>query len=386
VWTRRDWLDSNAARAVKLCRTMEHETGRDRVGTRPPWQGSQASGVDAGGGVRVRRTVANGDSGTESFGYADGSPAWPGTERPEPVAAKAPWSGSGGRWFVWPMRVVLWAALLIVIYRGVMAIALNETSASASNGATSTSTSTAASGASTQFPVTLAEAYVMQFGRIYFNFSPATAAQRQQELGAFLLPGLLGSQPLQFGFTNTATTTLESEDVAGIDVRSPNSAVVTLLTMLDGRLMEFGVPVYTAGGGIEISGLPALLPAAPMVEPPASQQSQPDPAATTQLQQQLPLFFTAYASGNGAELNRYVAMGASVAGLPGGEVTYGSIAGLYVPPGGATRHITVTVNWQLAGQQGGFATTYDMSVTVQQGGRWYVGEIRASTQPMGTAP
>jgi hypothetical protein len=364
---------------------MEHETGRDRVSIGLPWRGSQAGYADAGGGARVRRTVANGDSGTESSGYADESPAWPGTERPAPVA-KAPWSGSGGRWFVWPMRVVLWAALLIVIYRGVMAIALNETPPSTSNGATSTST--AASGTSTQFPVTLAEAYVMQFGRIYFNFSPATAAQRQQELGAFLLRGLLGSQPLQFGFTNTATTTLESEDVAGIDVRSPNSAVVTLLTMLNGQLMEFGVPVYTAGGGIEISGLPALLPAPPMVEPPASQQSQPDPAATTQLQQQLPLFFTAYASGNGTELNRYVAMGASVAGLPSGEVTFGGIAsgGLYVPPGGATRHITVTVNWQLAGQQGGFATTYDMSVIEQQGGRWYVGEIRASTQPMGTAP
>jgi hypothetical protein len=282
------------------------------------------------------------------------------------------------------MRIVLWAALLIVIYRGVMAIALNETPASTSNGATSTATS--ASGTSVQFPATLAEAYVMQFGRIYFNFSPATAAQRQQELGAFLLPGLLGSQPLQFGFTNTATTVLQSEDVAGIDVQSPNSAVVTLLTTLNGRLMEFGVPVYTAGGGIEVSGLPALLPAPPMVQPPASQQSQPDPAATTQLQQQLPLFFAAYASGNGTELNRYVAMGASVAGLPGGEVAYSSIAGLYVPPGGATRHITVTVNWQLAGQQGGFATTYDMSVTEQQGGRWYVGEIRASTQPMGTVP
>lgn len=331
----------------------------------------------------MRRTVAKDDSGTESLGYADDSPAWPGTDRPAPVA-KAPWSGSGGRWIVWPMRIVLWAALLIVIYRGVMAIALNETPASTttSNGAGATATS----GTAAQFPVTLAEAYVMQFGRIYFNFSPATAMQRQQALSAFVLPGLLGSQPQQFGFNNSPTSTLQSESVAGIDVRSPNSAVVTVLAMLNDRLMEFGVPVYAAGGGMEISGLPALLPTPPMVQLPASQQPQPDMPAMNALQQQLPLFFTAYASGNGAELNRYVITGASVAGLPGGEVTFGSIAGLYVPPGGATRHITVTVNWQLMGQPGGFATTYDMSVTEQQGGKWYVGDIRASTQPMGTAP
>jgi Conjugative transposon protein TcpC len=330
----------------------------------------------------VRRTVAKGDSGTESFGYIDDSPAWPGTDQPAPVA-KAPWSGSGGRWIVWPMRIVLWAALLVVIYRGVTAIVLNETpaSTSASNGAAATATS----GTSTQFPVTLAEAYVMQFGRIYFNFTPATAPQRQQALAAFVLPGLLKSQQ-QLGFNNSPTSTLQSEDIAGIDVRSPNSAVVTLLATLNGRLMEFGVPVYAAGGGMEISGLPALLPTPPMVQLPASKLPQPDTAAMNALQPQLQLFFTAYASGSGAELSRYLTTGASVAGLPGDEVTFGSLAALYVPPGGATRDITVTVNWQLAGQPGGFAATYDMSVTEQQGGKWYVGDIRASTQPMGTAP
>jgi len=36
VWTRRCWLGPNAVRAVKLCRTMELEAGKDRVGTRLP--------------------------------------------------------------------------------------------------------------------------------------------------------------------------------------------------------------------------------------------------------------------------------------------------------------------------------------------------------------
>jgi hypothetical protein len=87
-------------------------------------------------------------------------------------------------------------------------------------------------------------------------------------------------------------------------------------------------------------------------------------------------------------LNRFLAPGTLLTGL-GNAVQFKDIAAgsLHVPQqGGATREITVTVDWQLTGQAVGFAATYDMSVVDQQGGRWYVKEIRASTQPMGTAP
>jgi hypothetical protein len=276
------------------------------------------------------------------------------------------------------MRIVLWAALLIVIYRGVTAIALNETPSS-DNAPADAGTAT------TEFPSTLAEAFVMQFGQVYFNLSPQNAALRQQELGQFLLPSELGAQSKEFGFNGQATTVLQSEDIAGIDVSTQQSAVVTLLATVNNRLMEFGVPVFAGGGGIVISGLPALLPAPPLAVPPQSQQGSQDTQAENQLRPQLQQFFQAYASGNGAELNRYLAPGSSVSGL-GGEVTFGSIASLYVPATGGTRDVTVTVNWLLPGQQGAsFATTYAMSVVDQQGGRWYVEDIQAATQPTGGA-
>jgi len=327
----------------------------------------------------ARRTgVANADGGTESSVYSDDSSAWPEAVRPAP-AAKAPWSGSGGRWTIWPMRIVLWAALLIVIYRGVTAIALNETPAS-SNGASNAAT------AVPQFPTTLAEGFVMEFGRVYFNVSPGNATQRQQELGQFLLPSLLnGQQSQEFGFNGSATTVLQSEDIAGINVSNQQSAVVMLLVTVNNRLMEFGVPVFSASGGIVVSGLPALLPTPPLAIPSPSRLAPASTQAENQLREQLPQFFQAYASGNGAALDRYLAPGASVSGL-GGEVTFGSIASLYVPATGGTRDVTVTVNWLLPGQPGaGFATTYDMSVVDQQGGKWYVEDIQASTQPAGAA-
>jgi hypothetical protein len=120
--------------------------------------------------------------------------------------------------------------------------------------------------------------------------------------------------------------------------------------------------------------------------PPSVQQ---DTAAADQLKTQLPGFFKAYASDSPQmPLSRFLAPGAAVGGISNEGVQFQGIVdgSLNVPQGGATRNITVTVNWQLKGQDSGFAATYDMSVVDQGGDRWYVKEIRASTQPMGTAP
>jgi hypothetical protein len=323
-----------------------------------------------------RSSVPSLDSGTESAVYGEESPVMDGRR---PATAKAPWSGAGGRWMVWPMRVVLWAAILIIGYRGVMAIALNETPANTKSTAATTTSAPA-------FPVTLGEAFAMQFGQAYLNFSPATATQRAQQLTAFLPANVRVSDP-QFGWNGGGTSRLDSEQVAGIDVRTAHIAVVTLLASVNGKMMELGVPLYASGGGLAVSGEPAVLPAPMTVSPPGTPQASSDLAAQRALSSQLPAFFQAYANGDQATLNRFLPAGVSLNGL-GGAVSFGSIASITVPRGGATRDITVTVNWVFPGQvRGGvsqLATTYDMSVIDQQSGRWYVREIRASTQPMGT--
>jgi hypothetical protein len=325
-----------------------------------------------------RPSIASLDSGTESPEYGGGSPL---AGRGAP-AAKPLWSGSGGRWLLWPMRIVLWAAILIIGYRGITAIVMNETpsSASSGNGATATPPSTPS------FPVTLGSAYALQFGQVYLNFSPGTATQRAQELAAFIPANVRSLQP-EFGWNGAGTMQLQSEQVAGIDVRSAHTAVVTILATVNGRLTEIGVPLYASGSGIVVSGEPAWLPAPSAASLPNSPAAASDPAAQRALLGGLPAFFSAYATGDQATLNRFLAPGASVGGL-GGTVSFGSIASLTVPRGGTTRDITVTVNWVLSGQVSQaapqFAASYDMSVIDQPGGRWYVREIRASTQPMGT--
>jgi len=299
--------------------------------------------------------------------------------------ADGTWSGAGGRWLLWPLRVVLWAALLIIAFRGVTAIAFNQASTPAAGGPAS------ASAAGGPFPVTLAEAYAAEFGRVYLSLSPQTQGQRELELAAFVPASIAAAHP-DLGWNGTGQLNLQALQVAGITVHDPGHAVVTLLALVNGQLMELGVPIAASGHGVMVSGEPAWLPAPPQTPLPSPAPGRPDPVAQSQLSNELPAFFQAYARGDGAALNRFLAPGVSLTGL-GGAVTFDSIAGLHVPPGGATRQITVTVIWQLPEQPGsaggnlGMASklemSYRMSVIDLQSGQWYVKVIGASTEAVG---
>jgi hypothetical protein len=290
------------------------------------------------------------------------------------------WRGGGGRWLVWLGRAVVWAVIIVVGYRGVVAIF----DGSRPNEPAAATASTHGSA----FPETLAEAFALQFGSVYLNFSPATAAIRSHELSRFLPPG----PATQMGWNGAGTQRLVAEQVSSVSVTSSHQAIVTLLARLgSGRLIELAVPVYAAGGGMSVSGDPALLPAPARATPPQAGTVSPDLVAQGQLQSQLPAFFQAYASGDRTTLARFEWGGARINGL-NGTVTFGGIDSLFAPPGGARRLITVTVSWNLASSaaaSGAIASapaslqmTYQMTV-VRQRGSWDVLAIGASTQSPG---
>src|SRR5262249_15513972 len=159
---------------------------------------------------------------------------------------KRTWNGGGGRWTVWPMRVLLWAALLVVAYRGITAIVFDEVPAKDA-GTTSTGSS-----ASSAFPASLADAYALQFAQVYLNFSPSSQNQRATELAQFIPSGASSDDP-EFGWNGSGTLRLDSANVAGTDVQDDSQAVVTVLATVNGELMELGVPIYASGGGIVVS-------------------------------------------------------------------------------------------------------------------------------------
>jgi hypothetical protein len=309
-------------------------------------------------------------------------PSQPISARPDQVAPH--WRGAGGRWLVWVARAIAWAVILLIGYRGVVAIIDGRSSAPAA--------SPPSAAAGTQFPVTLAEAYALQFGDVYLNFSPDSADQRSRELARFLPAG---TDP-QLGWNGAGTQRALGEQVAGVSVTGSHSAVVTLLARLSGgRLIELGVPIYAARGGMVVSGDPALLPGPAKVAPPAASQTQDQPTEAA-LTSQLPAFFQAFASGDRTTLARFTWPGAHISGL-NGAVGFGAIDSVYAPVGGTQRQISVTVTWQLptgpSGPTGGSVGTAPASVqmtyqltVIRQQSSWDVQSIGASTTALTQGP
>lgn len=351
------------ARRATLDRGMPRDADEDAIAT-------------AGRSARGRRPSAQ---------QAEPPPSAAGWSRAQ--RSSTPWRGSGGRWLVWTLRIIAWAVLLVIGYRGVLAIVTG----SSSNGTAAPAPSQAPASA---FPATLAEAYAMQFGTAYLNYSPANAGARATALAA-MAPSATSANP-QLGWNGAGSQTLTSEQVAGIAVHGPHTAIVTLLALVDDQqLLELGVPVYASSGRIVITGEPALLPAPKSAVPPTVPAGGTDNAATQALENQLPAFFGAYASGPQSTLNHFLVPGASVTSL-GGAVSLNQVISVTVPPGGATRAITVVVSWNVAGSATVTTTgskkhpvtqsvpatlemTYNMTVT-EQGGNWYVQSIGASDQ------
>lgn len=386
-----------------------------RFGTMIPWQsmdreastkGTAApGGVETCGGVMVRGSKS-GDGARSSLYYLDSAgltsprsraqalhsemdPLATGVLPGDSLAADAgtggSWRGAGGRWALWPLRAVLWVALLVIAFRGITAIVFSQALVPAGGG---TGPGGAADG---QFPVTLAEAYAAEFGRVYLGFNPQDQGLREQALAAFVPPSVFAAHP-DLGWNGTGQLNLQLEQVAGITVQDPRHAIVTLLAMVNGQLMELGVPLAASGRDVVVSGEPAWLPAPAHVPVLAAAPGRSDQVARSQLMNELPAFFQAWASGDTASLNRFLAPGVTLTGLAG-AVTFDSIGALHVPPGGATRQITVTVIWQLPEQPGSTAgnlglapkleMVYGMSVVDLHSGKWYVVGIGASTEAVG---
>jgi len=318
----------------------------------------------------------------------------PGVTEPAELTAwrRQQWRGAGGRWLVWAFRAVVWAVLLIIGFRGVASIVASPGHSGSPKASDGRSPSTARVG----FPTGLAEAFALQFGSVYLNFSPATAAQRASNLTPFIP---VGADP-QFGWNGAGSQRLQSEQVASVTVENAHQAMVTLLARVSTGLIELGVPIYSDHGGLVVSAEPAMLPGPERATPPPDSSAASDPAVTTALTSQLPGFFRAYASGDQETLSRFLAPHAVINGL-GGAVTFSSISGIEVPPGGPVRRIVLSVMWQVvaqstvrmrAGQSArassvsaappGLEMTYEMTV-VRQNGSWYVKAIAPANQPPG---
>jgi hypothetical protein len=185
-----------------------------------------------------------------------------------------------------------------------------------------------------------------------------------------------------------------------IEVTDDANAVVTVAFQTGNRRLHLSVPIYYSGDGdgnrFVVSGWPAILPAPAPADLPQVAEPESDDAAATELKPQLEGFFRNYASGNGAELQRYVTAGTSLPSFAG-AFTFAELKSVVVPVGGATREIQAVVVWVLPGGAapaadsiatdasagaGRLQQAYRLTV-VKQGDKWYVDDIRGAGRAVG---
>jgi hypothetical protein len=331
----------------------------------------------------VRSAIANAGDALTDEDEAQPDPARARTAQPPSQR----WRGSGGRWLVWAGRAVIWAVLLLIGYRGVLAIVTGTQPARAVPSTAARAGTSTAPGLPPSL-ASLAGAFALDFGRAYLDYGPATAASRSRELAPFLPPG---ADP-QFGWSGAGAQHLLTEQVASIAVTGRHSVVVTLLaTLSTGRIIELAVPVYIDHGALVVSSRPALLAPPARAVPHIRGQATPDLVAEAALRRQLPAFFAAYASGDEATLGRFTATGSHLRGLAG-IVTFGGLDSVFAPPGGDKRTVTATVTWELASAAkksrprasatASLQMTYRLTV-LRQSASWDVQSIGAVASPQG---
>lgn len=287
------------------------------------------------------------------------------------------WGGSGGRWWTWVGRFVLWALILVILINGIRAPFQRFTA----NDSGTASAPKAEQGA--QFPSSAASAFALQFGNVYLNYNQQTAADRERQLQNFL-PDNGGGQ---FGWNAVGVLQVQSVQVAGVDARDANNAVVTLLARNTNAWFRLAVPVYAKDGAMVISARPALLPPPTRASLPQAGVSERDTSLETELQPTLNAFFRAYAASEQEALHRF-SEGPPITGL-NKTVTFVQLGDVIAAKGpGDRRTITATVVWQIpaADAKGGGGTleqTYELTM-VKKDTTWNVRDIHGVTRPAGS--
>jgi hypothetical protein len=283
------------------------------------------------------------------------------------------WGGSGGRWWIWVGRIILWAFILVVIVNGIRAPFERFTAKP------TTAPTVGQNAQTTQFPASAASAFALQFASVYLNYDQKNPAVRENQLGFFLPDGA----DQQFGWDGNGQMAVQLLQVAGVDARDSNNAIVTLLVKANDKWLELAVPVYTKDGAMVISGRPALLPAPRRAALPQPAAKDRDSDLETQLKPTLESFFKAYAISDQSILGRLFS-GGQIDGL-GSAVAFAQLGDVVAPRGNAgERTITATVSWQIPSAQSKATAakleqTYQLTVVKKDDGIWYVKDIRGAT-------
>lgn len=275
-------------------------------------------------------------------------------------------AGTTEEWARRGFRVLLLAALLVLLLLGLRDIVRPFLGEAQPRGQTVDATAS--------YPRDAAQAFAARFALAYLTFDAAHPEQRRLALEQYIAADS-GSADWDGQGKQTAVQALPS----GVDARDGAHAVVTVAVLVDGgRWVYLDVPVVADGPRLAVSGTPILLPPpAVAVAAPLADVVDQDPGLSSQLLPYLTAFMRVYAASSQAELAYYAAPGVDLSGL-GGQVTLAGIDALSVEqPSGTERSVVAVVGWTDPANGATLTQRYRLRL-LQADGKWLVEDVGAA--------
>jgi hypothetical protein len=266
-------------------------------------------------------------------------------------------------------RVVLWAAILLVVANGIVALVKNVRASEPRYIETA-----ASEDGDLGFPENEAVVFAARFAHDYLSYDSKDPDARREQLSAYINDSF---DPL-VGWDGSGRLVAVNSIPVDVEVHSEDLGVVTVAVNVSGpRWVYLAVPISAEGDGLAVAERPVLVPAPEVADAPTdnvlSGIEDPDPALARSVQPSIESFFKAFASGKDADLAYFLPPGRTLSGLDG-AVELDAIESLEVAQGGAEREAIARVRWLDPLTGGALTQTYRLTL-VERDGRWYVDRL-----------
>jgi hypothetical protein len=270
-------------------------------------------------------------------------------------------------------RTLLWAAVLVLLARGGLALVADLQTPAAQPASSTPAAATAPEPAGV-------EGFAVRFAYDYLTFDASRPAERAQRLAAYLPTGT----EEQLGWDGIGEQAVRVV-VPVSSTASADHVVVTVAAQVDqGRWLQLLVPVHIdPTGRLAVSAPPAFVPFSPPGAAPP-RQTAVDADLSRDLHPVLESFFRAYGEGRAEDLAYFVAVGQRIRGLHG-QVALEEVTAVRVGHGNGERTAEALVRWRDQATGAAFVQQYELGL-VSEAGRWYVTRLGSAgaTSPGGS--
>lgn len=260
-------------------------------------------------------------------------------------------------------RIVLWAAVVLVVGRGVVSLVAGPAGA-----AKTTAPAAAIGSGDATFPGPDAQALAVRFTADYLTYDEINPVDWQNRLAGY-------GSGLAAGWDGKGHQTVTAVVPAATTPAGPAAGTVTVAARSGSRWVYLAVPMVATPAGPAIAGRPAFVAApATGAAPVAIGADGGDAGAAEALRPTVEAFVAAWAAGTQPVITALSADGARLPRPEVGSATLAGIDGLVVAkaaPQAAERTAVVTVRW--ADSASGASLTQPYRLTLARAGdRWLI--------------